>query len=182
MDTIRGLLRQKLQDAEISPGTTGSASASVVVHLERASAKRKEGSFADAGVHYTRALSSHEAATPLTQEQLHQARSGVVAMMQLEGVLGEALDAVQSEKWEAALTVIERLRREERSAPSLQVLAARCHQKLGKWASAQRAVRRAESEPPRLNPRKLEHRQAAAQLRSLQLRSNPTRDIPQPHS
>ena len=78
------------------------ASPTAADHLERGLARQREGAYAEAGIHFTRALRRHAAdgANGLSEEQLVNARQLVVAMMRLERAHAAVTEAMQSEQWE----------------------------------------------------------------------------------
>ena len=121
----------------------GGAAADAAAALDRGTKHRREGAHGEAGVHFARALQHPEAASQLSAEQMRDARDGVVAMMQADRAYAPFFDAVRAEKWEAGLKALEAIPREQRSgAPQVQLLEARCNQKLGKWGNVQRAAAR----------------------------------------
>jgi len=114
---------------------------SAAVHLTRGKMQRREGAYAEAGGAFARAL-NHAGVDQLSEAQLGDARSGVVEMMQAERRMAPFLEAVQAGRWEEAVTHLEKVPRDQRSASRLQLLEARAYQKLGRWGNAQRAAAR----------------------------------------
>ena len=126
-----------------NPAANGAASVAATEHLELGTKQRRDGAHADAGVHFARALAHPDAAAQLSSEQMGQAQQGVVEMMRTEAVYRPFLDAARAQKWEVALSALEHIPREQRTAaPRIQLLEARCNQKLGKWGNVQRAAAR----------------------------------------
>ena len=137
---LHGMVTSQLEQSgklqHIAPDTDSAAA-----HLSRAAKQRREGAYAEAGAAFARAL-NHASADELSEAQLQDARSGVVDMMRAERRMAPFLEAVQAGRWEEAVTHLEKVPRDERSASRLQLLEARAYQKLGRWGNAQRAAAR----------------------------------------
>ena len=133
---VNGQLEKAGQRQHV-PEETESAAA----HVARGAKQRREGDYSAAGAAFARAL-HHAEADELSEEQLADAKKGVVEMMRAERRMAPFLEAMAQGAWEEAVAFLERVPREERSAPRLQLLEARAYQKLGRWGNAQRAAAR----------------------------------------
>ena len=128
------------------------AAVGVKEHLSNAARHGKEGDYAKAGVHYVRALRHPHFASGgggaagsehlLSDEEKEAARTGLVSMMRAESVFAPFLAAVRAGEWQGAISALEIIPREQRSAPRLQLLEARANQMLGRFGNAQRAAAR----------------------------------------
>ena len=132
--------QQQQQAAVGARGGSGHADGAAS-HVQRAEAARKEGAHAEAGASFARAL-QHPDAASLGEAGLEAARVGLVEMMQADTRFAPILEAVLAAQWETALALLDKVPRDERSVPRLQLLEARAAQKLGRWSNAQRAAAR----------------------------------------
>ena len=133
--------QQQMQQAAVAARGGSGRADSASSHVQRAEAARKEGAHAEAGASFARAL-QHPDAASLGESGLEAARRGLVEMMQADTRFAPILEAVLAEQWEAALALLDKVPRDERSVPRLQLLEARAAQKLGRWSNAQRAAAR----------------------------------------
>jgi tetratricopeptide (TPR) repeat protein len=127
------------------------AAVGVKEHLANAARHGKEGDYAKAGAHYVRALRHPHFAgggargsehPPLSDDEREAAHSGLVSMMRGERIFSPFLWAVRAGEWQVAISALEAIPREQRSAPRLQLLEARANQMLGRYGNAQRAAAR----------------------------------------
>lgn len=107
-------------------------------HLERGKEHQKAGRYHEAGSEFSRALAS----PGVTAEQSAEASQLTVAMMRLQSSMKPFVERFLAHKWEEAVTLLERIPREDRANARGVLMEARCFQQLGRFANAQRAAAR----------------------------------------